>query len=103
MVGSACSSFEDIPKGDEEVLQEAVAKKGPVAVGVDARGYKFKFYSHGVYDNPACSSRELTHAMLVVGYGTRYGEDYWLVKNRYSKTRLVGAFVVGMQEGLDGV
>ena len=83
VVGSACWSYEDIPKGDEEALQEAVAKKGPVAVGVNAKGCKFKYYSHGVYDNPACSSKKLTHAVLVVGYGTRNGEDYWLVKNRY--------------------
>ena len=83
VVGSSCSSYEDIPKASELDLQEAVAKEGPVAVGIDAKHYEFKFYDHGVFDFPKCSSTKLNHGMLVVGYGRREGRDYWLVKNRY--------------------
>ena len=35
----------------------------------------------GVYDNPMCT-HNTTHAVVVVGYGTENGKDYWLVKNR---------------------
>ena len=82
----------DIPKGSELDLQEAVARAGPVAVGVDAKHYEFRFYDHGVFDYSKCSSTKLSHAMLVVGYGTAdasdgygvgEGRDYWIVKNRY--------------------
>ena len=42
-----------------------------------------QFYASGVFDVPNCSTTKLTHSMLIIGYGTRNGKDYWMVKNRY--------------------
>ena len=43
----------------------------------------FVFSSHGVYYEPNCSNTTLDHAMLIVGYGTLNGKQYWTVKNKY--------------------
>ena len=82
-VGASDVGFVDIPKGDEEKLKSAVATIGPISVAIDALSPNFIFYANGIYDNPHCSSVELNHAVLVVGYGIENEQDYWLVKNSW--------------------
>lgn len=42
-----------------------------------------QYYKEGVFSSSRCSSNELNHAMVITGYGTYNGVDYYLVKNRY--------------------
>lgn len=79
---ATCSRYTELPFGDEEALKEAVATKGPVSVGIDASQSSFFFYKSGVYDDPSCTGN-VNHGVLVVGYGTLDGKDYWLVKNSW--------------------
>jgi len=69
---------------NETALQDAVYK-GPVTVAVDASHPSFEFYEGGVYYEAACSQNALDHEMLVVGWGTDSGKDYWLVKNSWGE------------------
>ncbi|KAM8884854.1 cathepsin S-like [Synchiropus picturatus] len=78
-----CSNYGILPEGDEESLKMAVALIGPVSVAIDASRPKFLFYHHGVYTDHTCT-RDINHGVLVVGYGTERGQDYWLVKNSWS-------------------
>ena len=73
-----------MPAGDEKALAAALVKQ-PIAVAVDASHTSFQLYASGVYYEPACSSEKLDHAMLLAGYGTLDGEDYWLVKNSWGE------------------
>ncbi|KAF6212512.1 hypothetical protein GE061_013035 [Apolygus lucorum] len=83
-VGAKDAGFEQIPPGDEEALKAAVATKGPVAVAIDVKN-SFYSYKRGVYFEQMCSPHTPRHAVLVVGYGSEGGEDYWLVKNSWGR------------------
>ncbi|CAJ1083415.1 procathepsin L-like isoform X2 [Xyrichtys novacula] len=78
-----CSKFHILPHGDEKALQAAVASVGPVSVAVNAMLRSFHLYRGGLYNVPNCNPRFTNHAVLVVGYGTDRGQDFWLVKNSW--------------------
>ncbi|XP_037079572.1 procathepsin L-like [Pollicipes pollicipes] len=68
----------------ESHLLDAVAGHGPVSVSIDASKQSFQLYRGGIYNEPSCSKLHLDHGVLVVGYGTDSGIDYWIVKNFWS-------------------
>ncbi|XP_026861293.2 cathepsin L1 isoform X1 [Electrophorus electricus] len=77
------SDYRFIPKGNVQALADALATIGPITVAVDADHPSFLFYSSGIYEEPSCNPNNLSHAVLLVGYGSEEGRDYWIIKNSW--------------------
>ncbi|XP_075217821.1 cathepsin K-like [Lycorma delicatula] len=71
-----------LPPKDEYALKVAVAVIGPIAVAINASPSTFQLYHNGVYDDIACSSDTINHAMLLIGYT----KTTWILKNWWSTT-----------------
>jgi len=59
-------------------IKQYLNEVGPMAIALDATD--MMYYDNSILD---CSNGELNHAVLLVGYGTENGKDYWIVKNSW--------------------
>ena len=85
---------------------------GPVIAAIDTMDYYGNFsdtflnYKTGVWNGLSTSGRncigyKTNHHILIVGYGTENGVDYWLIKNSYGpnwgdRGRWINCFVYFM-------
>jgi C1A family cysteine protease len=74
----------DVKENDQLSLKVAVSNQ-PVSIAIEADTRYFQYYSGGILTSTSCGTN-LDHGVLVVGYGTENGKDYWLVKNSWSST-----------------
>jgi len=73
-------SHTDVKVNDPAALMAAAAT-GPVSIAVDAAALGWQLYRGGVLKRFCGTS--LDHGVLLVGYGSDNGTDYWLVKNSW--------------------
>ncbi|KAI5447781.1 ervatamin-B [Lathyrus oleraceus] len=80
---SKIDSFYHVDKSEKALLC-AVAKQ-PISICIYAATEEFQHYYNGILVGKGCpvDSTEINHCMLIVGYATQEGQDYWIVKNSY--------------------
>lgn len=69
-----------LPRSEDEI-KAILYKTGPLAIAINAS--KFQFYEKGIFDPAGCSTTQLNHGVLLVGFGEENGIKFWIVKNSW--------------------
>jgi cathepsin L len=77
-IGATITNYKTVSAGSESALITAI-NAAPVSVAIDASKSSFQLYKSGTYYEPSCSSSNLDHGVLAIGYDA----DYFLVKNSW--------------------
>eukprot|EP01025_Chloroclados_australasicus_P026506 TRINITY_DN2636_c0_g1_i1.p1 TRINITY_DN2636_c0_g1~~TRINITY_DN2636_c0_g1_i1.p1 ORF type:complete len:371 (-),score=29.40 TRINITY_DN2636_c0_g1_i1:232-1308(-) len=75
-------SWTQMPPNNEHLMMRQLVKQ-PIAVALQGYTRDFQLYRSGVYDGNCKYS--LDHAAALVGYGTKNGKDYYLLKNSWGR------------------
>jgi len=91
-IGATISSYKSVAAGSEASLTSAVNAQ-PVSVAIDASKNSFQLYKSGTYYEPSCSSSNLDHGVLAIGYGSDTTGDYYLVKNSWGTSWGIAGYI----------
>ena len=97
------TGYKSVTTNNATLLKAAVAQQ-PVSVAIEADQQVFQLYKSGVLSSSCGTS--LDHAVLVIGYNTLNGVDYWIVKNSWGTSWGLSGYVyiaAGQQNSGAGV
>ena len=93
---SGCAA---VPANKTKALESAVVKQ-PVSIAVEADTLQFQFYRTGVFSGK-CGT-DLDHGIVLAGYGTQDGKDYWECKNSWGATWGMNGYILILKTDDDG-
>ena len=84
--GATCT-----PQNTNETQMMAWLQHGPLSISIAAG--PLNGYHGGIITGQACNDTHVDHAVLIVGYGTDNGTDYWKLKNSWGPAFGEGGYV----------
>jgi cathepsin F len=79
-IGAKLTSWKMLSKNEDELAQQLI-ENGPIAIALNAA--KLFGYRSGIMSGASCDPLQMTHAVLIVGFGESNGKKYWIVKNSW--------------------
>jgi C1A family cysteine protease len=96
--GSDISSTVSVSANSDNAMMTALAQQ-PVSVAIEADQSSFQLYKSGVFTG-SCGTN-LDHGVLLVGYGTMNGLDYYIMKNSWGSSSWGDQGYMYMGKGVD--
>eukprot|EP01132_Coremiostelium_polycephalum_P008357 gene8357-10264_t len=87
--------YRNVRSRTEDEMKQILVSKGPLIVALAADNSWKPFFDNlgdGVFENDASINAQPNHAVVLVGYGTHKGKDYWLIKNSWGTGWAVGGY-----------
>ena len=96
VAGTKVTSYVDVTPNSDSAMMTALTI-GTVSIAIEADTRSFQLYSGGVYsDFEGCNANSKTkgansqpnidHAVVLVGYGSDAGQDYYILRNSWGTT-----------------
>lgn len=92
--GTKVTSYVDVTPYSDSALMTGLTIE-PVSVAIQADAKTFQLYSGGIYTDLAGCGNNLNHAVVLVGYGTESGQDYYILRNSWGNWGESGYMRIG--------
>lgn len=89
--GSKISKYTDVIPNSDNAMMTALAQQ-PVSVAIEADQKTFQLYKSGVFTD-TCGSN-LDHGVLLVGYSSDNGQDYYILKNSWGLSWGINGYIL---------
>lgn len=73
--------YYNVSANNSNAMKSAL-QSGVLAVSIEADTRVFQSYRSGIFSNASCGT-SLDHATNVVGWGSEYGQEYWIMRNSW--------------------
>lgn len=71
----------DKKNDNEDEIADFLVKLGPLSIALNAQF--FHTYTGGIMDPAGCQTKQLNHAVLLVGFGNENNLPFWIIKNSW--------------------
>uniref|UniRef100_A0AC34R209 Peptidase C1A papain C-terminal domain-containing protein n=1 Tax=Panagrolaimus sp. JU765 TaxID=591449 RepID=A0AC34R209_9BILA len=79
------ANYTQLNSNDITRIMNALNQGYSVGIAMKSGTYPFMYYRSGILSNSNdCTDDTVDHAVVIVGYGTQNGTDYWIVRNHWS-------------------